>query len=289
MKIDKCIRLLRPIEKKLMPIESKLYGMPRIRSTFQAIYNHIIPDRKLLIDVYDQKMYVSLRARHYIQGIFERGTTEVFRRVVKNGMTVVDVGANIGYYTIIAACLVGQEGTVFSFEPHPGNYEKLRENVEVNGYTNCYLVNKTISDKREMTKFYLHSDSGRSSLLHTEDERNWLEVETIALDEFFEAEKVIPDIIKMDIEGAEPLALNGMKIFIEECEGLILFIEYAYNQEYIFRFLDERGFELYFIRVNGELTPLEKGGRKNSNLESNIFAVKGRMRESMLEYMKTWR
>lgn len=62
-------------------------------------------------------------------------------------MTIFDIGANIGYYTLLAESLVGPEGRVFAFEPHPENYEKLKENIEVNGYTNCYLINKAVSDK----------------------------------------------------------------------------------------------------------------------------------------------
>lgn len=121
----------------------------------------------------------------------------------------------------------------------------------------------------------MHSDSGRSSLLHSEDESKWVEVETIALDEFIE-EGIIPDVIKIDIKGAELFALSGMKKFMEKCDDLILFIEYEYNEEYISRFLGERNFKLYFITRNGELIPSKKKEKvSSSNLESNIFAIKG--------------
>jgi len=67
-------------------------------------------------------MYVSLRERHYIEGCFERETTKLFKRVVKRGMTVFDIGAGIGYYTLLASSLVGPQGKVFAFEPqHPEN------------------------------------------------------------------------------------------------------------------------------------------------------------------------
>ena len=275
--MDKFIRLLGPLERKLIPIEHRLYEVPLIRSAFQALYNLFIPDKKVLIEVYGQKMYVSLRARHCIHGIFERGTIEVFKRVVKRGMTVFDIGSSIGYYTILARSLVGSEGRIYAFEPHPESYKKLKENVEMNGYTNCYLINKAVSDKSRRTRFYLHPDSGRSSLLHPEGKSKCIEVEAMALDEFIK-EGVIPNIIKMDIEGAEPLALSGMRDLLDTKE-LILFIEYKHNKEYISRFLEERGFELYFITTNGELIPLEKGEKLSNlpNLEPNIFIVKGEM------------
>jgi len=218
MKANKLICLVGGLERKLMPIEHRLYKIPLLRSAFQAVYNTFIPDKKILIEIFGQKMYVSLRARHYIQGVFERGTTEVFKRVVKRGMTVFDIGANIGYYTLLARSLVGSEGRVFAFEPHPEAYEKLKENIKLNGYTNVIPLNKAVSNKSGRTKFYLHSDSGRSSLLHPEDENKWIEVETIVLDEFIEREGVTPDIIKMDIEGAEPLALEGMRKLLKTKE-----------------------------------------------------------------------
>jgi len=266
-------KFLKPIEEKLMPIEHKLYSIPIIGSAFQALYNTLIPDKKILIEIYGQKMYVSLRARHYIQGVFEKGTTEVFRRVVKRGMTVFDIGAGIGYYTLLAESLVGPEGKVFVFEPHPENYNELKENIMLNSYTNCYLVNKAVSDKTGRTKFYLHPDRGRSSILYRNNRAKCIEVEVIALDDFIKEEGVTPDVIKMDIEGAELLALKGMKKFIETSENLILFIEYIHNKEQIFKFLRENGFEVYFITINGELISFRRGGGA-SNLEFNIFAVK---------------
>ena len=280
MKANKLICLVGGLERKLMPIEHRLYKIPLLRSAFQAVYNTFIPDKKILIEIFGQKMYVSLRARHYIQGVFERGTTEVFKRVVKRGMTVFDIGANIGYYTLLARSLVGSEGRVFAFEPHPEAYEKLKENIKLNGYTNVIPLNKAVSNKSGRTKFYLHSDSGRSSLLHPEDENKWIEVETIVLDEFIEREGVTPDIIKMDIEGAEPLALEGMRKLLKTKE-LILFIEYEYNKKYISKFLEKMMFELYFITQSGELIPLERG-TKYQFLESNIFAIK-RYMSNMVE------
>jgi len=263
------IRLMEPLERKLMPIEYRLYKISPIRSIFQAVYKPLIPDKKILIEIFGQKMYVSLRARHYIQGIYERGTTEIFKKVTKRGMTVFDIGAHIGYYTLLARSLVGSEGIVYAFEPHPENYERLKENIEINGYTNCYPINKAVSDKMGKTRLYLHSDSGRSSLLQLEGGNKWIEVETITLDEFIKEEGVTPDIIKMDIEGAEFLALKGMKRMIEKCDRLILFVEYEHNKD-ILTYLREREFNIFFITRSGNLMEVEP-----NIAEPNILACKG--------------
>lgn len=92
----------------------------------------------------------------------------------------------------------------------------MKKNVILNDHSNCYLINKAVSDKTGRTRFYLHSDSYTSSLLHPENESKYIEVETIALDDFIEEKKILPDIIKMDIESAEPLALKGMKKLLDK-------------------------------------------------------------------------
>jgi len=70
-------------------------------------------------------------------------------------MTVFDIGATHRYYTLLATSLVGPRGKVFAFEPHPEKYKRLKVNVMLNGYTNCYLVNKAVSEKSGKTRFYL--------------------------------------------------------------------------------------------------------------------------------------
>jgi len=69
-------------------------------------------------------------------GFFEKYETKLFKKSIKRGMVVLDIGANIGYYTLLAARLVGDEGKVFAFEPDPYNYSLLRKNIEANRYNN---------------------------------------------------------------------------------------------------------------------------------------------------------
>lgn len=84
----------------------------------------------------------------------------------------------------------------------------------------------------------------------------------------------------MDIEGAEILALKGMKKFMERCEELTLFIEYEYNRESIFRFLKEKGFKLYFITRGGELISFKEGKKQaDLNLEPMCLATKGDIKQ----------
>jgi hypothetical protein len=115
---------------------SKLPLITRIHSFF---YWHIKPTGIVLIDVQGSKMYVDSSdigvAPFLLEwGFYEKYETALFKRLVKKGMVVVDIGANIGYYTLLAAHLVGDKGKVFAFEPDPNNYDLLCKNIEVNGY-----------------------------------------------------------------------------------------------------------------------------------------------------------
>jgi FkbM family methyltransferase len=88
----------------------------------------------------------------------------LFKGIVKEGMVVVDIGANIGYYTLIAAKLVGKSGIVYVFEPMPSNYECLCKNIEVNGYTNVVLIQKAVSNKYGIAKVWFEKDWSGSFL-----------------------------------------------------------------------------------------------------------------------------
>ena len=79
----------------------------------------------------------------------------MIKQEVKEGNNVIDIGANIGYFTLLFAKLVGPNGKVFAFEPDPTNFSILKKNIEENNYDNVILSQKAISDKTETTKLFL--------------------------------------------------------------------------------------------------------------------------------------
>jgi len=81
-----------------------------------------------------------------IEGVWEESSTKIFKNSINEGDIVVDVGASIGYFTLLAAKLVGNKGKVFAFEPGPENFKILKKNVEVNKYDNVILEQKSVSD-----------------------------------------------------------------------------------------------------------------------------------------------
>jgi len=164
---------------------------------------------------------------------WEPTTTAVFRKVVGLGDVVIDVGAHWGYYSVLAATLCGEAGKVFAFEPHPVSYALLARNIAANGLRNIVAVQKAVSDRSATAELFLSSNSLGHSLVHEPLEwqppaatfQQSIMVETVTLDEFFSTSGVRPRLLKMDIEGAEPLALRGMERLIGRNPQMAIILE----------------------------------------------------------------
>jgi FkbM family methyltransferase len=164
------------------------------------------------------------------KGQLEPGLTRLFRSCVKPGMVVIDVGANVGAYTLIAASLVGMKGKVYSFEPTPNTFNILKGNVQVNGFLETGIVDMhQIAVSRENGSAHLaiyNRDSGHNTLFPSDEDKSIIEVRTISLDTFLDGAPVI-DIVKIDAEGSEPFILQGMHRIIERNPGITVFLEFA--------------------------------------------------------------
>jgi FkbM family methyltransferase len=145
------------------------------------------------------------------RGRKEPYTAELFARSVRSGGTVVDGGAYLGFYTLVAARRVGGEGTVIAFEPNPDTFEILSRNVRANGFERrvvplCLGLGRTASRRR----FYLGGgDESKSSLFRPERWRAVTETECTSLDDAL-GERAV-DVVKLDLEGGEVDALRGMR------------------------------------------------------------------------------
>jgi len=138
-------------------------------------------------------------------GFYESKNQQVISKEVHPGSVFWDVGANVGFYSLLASRLVCS-GKVFSFEPVPRNLEFLRKHIVLNRLTNVEVLPIAVSDKDGISSFRLEQ-SGLMGRLSGEGSAT---VSTAALDTLVEEGKVLPpDYVKMDIEGAELLALRG--------------------------------------------------------------------------------
>jgi FkbM family methyltransferase len=168
---------------------------------------------------------------HCVNGTYEPETSASMRSLIKEGMIILDVGAHVGYYTLLAAERVGPTGHVYAFEPEPENFKLLVKNVESNGFRNVTCVNMAVSDSSGVTTFYVNREGNDlHSLVNHSSDRGGAEIRirTISLDEFA---STVPlktvDAIKMDIEGMEALALAGMSKLLSQSPSLSIVLEFA--------------------------------------------------------------
>jgi len=209
-----------------------------------------------------------------IDGMHERFETSLFKKIVKEGNTVLDIGAHIGYYTLLARNLVGEEGKVFAFEPSPENFNLLKKNIDVNGYGNIITINKAVSNRLGKAQF----SPTISTLDYTNNiEEKLITVDTITLDEFFNNYSSKIDVIKMDIEGSEGKAFEGMFNLLEKNKDIIIITEYCPHRlknlgtkpKNYLDMLEEHGFIIYHINEDEKRLEL-----LNRNSIGNYFRKK---------------
>ncbi len=269
--------LLRALTKAYKPFVKlgmgKIPGAKRVYNFLYCFLNELLWlwPTKTVAEIEGSKMYLNPRVRgpmggtvrYYIQSLGrEKLTTQIFKEAVKDGYNVVDIGANIGYYTLLAARLVGEKGKVYAFEPEPRNYDMLLKNITLNGYTNVVVEQKAVSNVAGIVKLYLSSvDIEAHTLceyhdLPEFDTRRFVEVESVTLDEFFSDRESQIDVIKVDCEGAEAAIISGADRVIRENRKLKMFIEFwpsaikemGYFPEELARsLLDNYGFSMIAI------------------------------------------
>ena len=213
----------------------KLGKIPLVARFYYFLHRHSKPSGIVLIDVQGSKMYVDSRDTGGVTtslltyGFHEKYETELFKKSIKKGMVVIDIGAHIGYYTLLAARLTGEKGKVFAFEPDPYNYTLLVKNIEVNGYSNVIPVRKAVFNKSGKMKLFLDKSSlGNHSLSEANipNSDTSITIEVTSLDEFFKNKHHKIDVIKMDVQGSEMGVLQGMTNIINKNDNLKIITEF---------------------------------------------------------------
>lgn len=185
----------------------------------QEVRVRIPLNSRLLISTKNPRLGLSLRT----SGEFEAKQTKLFLKAVKPGDIVFDIGANVGYYTVLASKKVGRRGKVFAFEPDPHNLTFLQKNQQINNCQNVEIIEKAVADKDGKSYFLQDTSNPGESRLSNKGE---ITVETITLDTFISQKKIKKvDVIKIDIEGAEIQALKGGREFLKNSKNIKIFIE----------------------------------------------------------------
>jgi FkbM family methyltransferase len=215
------------------------------------------PLKSNFVEVNGQKMFLDEKdsLSLSIWGIFEEFETKIVKEKIKKGDVVLDIGANIGYYTLIFAKLVGEKGKVFAFEPDPTNFSILKKNIEINGYKNVVLAQKAISDKNGKIKLYICEDNrGDHRIYDSHNNRQSIEIEAIRLDDYFKDYNGNINFIKMDIQGAEGGATQGMSNILQKNNLKVIsefwpmgLKKFGIDPEEYLKLLTSSGFRIYEV------------------------------------------
>jgi len=166
--------------------------------------------------------------KDYWLGTYEPELQAALRVLARSGMVAYDVGANIGYISLLLAHHLGPEGRVYAFEALPQNLDRLRQNVALNHLDEQILVIcGAVTAQRGPVRFLVHASGGMGkadgSAGRQEEYQRAIQVNGFSLDEFvYEEGHPAPHLVKMDIEGGEVLALPGMKRLLQEAGPLCL-------------------------------------------------------------------
>ena len=178
------------------------------------------------------QIYLDVREKPWVRamalGVFERLKIDALHWCLKPGMTFVDVGANTGYFALIAARLVGPAGRVLAVEPEPENCERIRRNIELNGYQNIDVAQVALGDRQGDVELHLAHDHGHHSLLPTSPDRAGLSltVPLRTLDDLLVEHRIDQvDAMKIDVEGAEATVLRGAAATVRKNPRIVLLID----------------------------------------------------------------
>lgn len=259
---------------------------------FSRIYNLFLKDKTITIKgdtFWGDKMIMvlpeDLSLFHFklVPGE-EENLTDFIIGNIKKGWTVIDIGANHGYYTLLLSELVGESGKVYSFEPTPSTVEILEKNAR--NKNNIIIEQKAVWSENTIIDF-TDFGQGFSAYNSYSDESTWkdteksintkkIKVAAIKIDDYFRENNIKPDFIKLDVEGAELNSLHGMKEFLEK-NSTIISVEFWVNKlwnkknEEIISFMKELRYSPYEI-LPGQTVPFKNKKFKHDYV--NVIFIK---------------
>jgi len=221
--------------------------------------------------------YVDTRDQAFAPDLLLRGIAHdyivpYFQKQVRPGDVVLDLGANMGYFTLLFGAAVGDRGKVIAFEPHPKLATLIFQNAELNKFRDrTIVVNKAVADRCGRQVLHCFGKYQGSSTLGVvspdyarsfHDELESIEVDTVTLDSYFRENPTRLDVIKLDIQGYEPQALRGAEKILQQQERLLLFCEFAPSEltlsgnsppEFL-QYLNTLGFTRQVLDLSGHLS-----------------------------------
>lgn len=207
----------------------------------------------------------------------EPASTEMFKSLLegfseKHGddIFLFDIGANIGYYVLLEASLLGDQSRIVAVEPEPTNVKDLRKNVSLNDFENVDIWQKAAGSERGSVKLKVGDKSNLHSVVsEPTTNESVISVESVSVDSLvneYDLPNQTPIVVRIDVEGYEKNVVEGMKNLLNSNNPLVIFVEIHSSkisrseEEYIFQMLEDNGVELKFVSYDGGDTGKEKSG-----------------------------
>ncbi|MGA2017852.1 MAG: FkbM family methyltransferase [Opitutaceae bacterium] len=225
---------------------------------------HRVWGQRMASASFDRWLYLRLHRAGWI-GSLERNALQ---QVVRPGMTVLDVGANLGLYTVLLSRLAGPTGRVIAFEPDKHHFALLTRNCALNGCANVEAHNVALGDRSGRLALRKRFFNTGANTLGRPDTRSFpseVEVDVVSLDEFLPALR--PDLVKIDVQGWEVEVLSGMQRMLADSPHIAFHLEYfpeglrhaGHSPAELLDLLTKQNFQLYLIE-NSRHTLLDQDG-----------------------------
>ena len=218
-----------------MPVKQGLYRLGPVSRLLRRSLNRAAPGGMSVVtvaggDLAGLRLHLDLHTeKDFWLGTYEPELQDAVRELVRPGMVVYDVGANIGYISLLLARAVGPQGRIIAFEALPANVERLRANLALNPdlAPRLGVDPRAVADCPGQVHFLVHDSVGMGKVEGSAGRQaaysQTIEVPAVSLDSFvYQEGHPLPAAIKIDIEGGEVLALPGMRRVLEEAHPLLL-------------------------------------------------------------------
>jgi FkbM family methyltransferase len=242
---------------------------------------------RLFLDTRDRAVGLSL----LLTGSWEPTYTEAFTRLLRPGAAVVDVGANLGWYTLVSAQAVGREGRVFAVEPNPRMAQLLRESARANNFHGHVTVfQAALSDRAGVVDLLYRQESPGGAQIRPAElalgpfaaALPSVRVASQRLDELLAGHAGPVDVMEMDVEGWEGVALQGATALLDRSPGLRLMVEWGPGQDQTLvpraamaEAMAARGYLPFRIGLNSALVPESWEGALAERQLTNLVLLRG--------------
>lgn len=207
---------------------------------------------------YDETCTPDVAAMHFLQhGGIEPEVTHLLLRVLQEGDLAVDVGANIGFLSLLMSRLVGKTGRVLAIEPGTNNLGKLKQNIGLNVVSNIEMFEGAAWHEDADIDFYMHADGGRNACVPDPKSLSRSRVPARKLDTLLPDR--VPKVIKIDAEGAEHAILRGSILLLDMVPYWVVELnqcalaQFKLTRQDVRDFMRKRNYLMFLLRRDGEL------------------------------------